>query len=54
LIRKSGGASGGGSQLTPLAETMLSRYENVQKEVERMTDKMFKDALGERLNICKE
>jgi len=52
LIRKSGGASGGGSQLTPLAETLLSHYENVQNYIEQVTDETFKDVLGKNLNIC--
>jgi len=51
LIRKSGGSSGGGSQLTPLAENMLSQYENVQKNIEQITDDLFEDALGNSLNI---
>jgi molybdate transport system regulatory protein len=51
LIRQSGGASGGGSQLTPLAETMLLQYEIVQKEIEQITDSKFTEVLGDRLNI---
>jgi molybdate transport system regulatory protein len=51
LIRKSGGASGGGSQLTPLAETMIAQYESVQKDIEQMTDKKFHDALNAHLII---
>jgi molybdate transport system regulatory protein len=51
LIRKSGGASGGGSQLTPLAETMIAQYESVQKDIEQVTDKKFHDALDEYLII---
>jgi molybdate transport system regulatory protein len=51
LIRKSGGASGGGSQLTPLAETMIAKYESVQKDIEQVTDDKFHEALGESLII---
>jgi len=54
LIRKSGGAAGGGSQLTPLAETMLLQYENVQKDIEKTTDTKFLDALGEHINIIND
>jgi len=51
LIRKSGGASGGGSQLTPLAETMLAQYESVQKDIEKITDKKFREALADHITM---
>jgi molybdate transport system regulatory protein len=51
LIKRSGGAAGGGSQLTELAETLMTQYESVQKCVENITDEHFKNALGEHLPI---
>ncbi|MBF0451418.1 MAG: LysR family transcriptional regulator, partial [Candidatus Magnetomorum sp.] len=46
LIKQSGGSSGGGSQLTPLAEALIENYEKVQQCVEKETDERFQDALG--------
>ncbi|ETR70681.1 MAG: molybdate transport system regulatory protein [Candidatus Magnetoglobus multicellularis str. Araruama] len=51
LIKQSGGSSGGGSQLTPLAEELMEKYEKIQKIVEKETDQQFTNELGTLLPI---
>ncbi len=51
LIKKIGGATGGGSTLTPLAETLVVEYGRVQEEIKRETDAQFQARLGDHLNI---
>lgn len=41
LIKKTGGAKGGGSQLTPLAEKLLDEFTKVHKCIEDKTDDQF-------------
>ena len=56
LKKKAGGASGGGSQLTPLAEDLVERFDKIRISVEKKTDLMFEKDLGECLAIktCKK
>ena len=51
LEKKIGGASGGGSELTPLAEFLIDQFTIIQKRIEKETDTMFQECLGERLNL---
>lgn len=51
LIKQKGGAKGGGSQLTPLAESLLKEFENVHREIEAVTDRQFEKTLGKHLCI---
>ncbi len=51
LEKHAGGASGGGSSLTPLAEELLAEFASVQKGVEDQTDELFREHLGECLNL---
>lgn len=56
LKKKAGGASGGGSQLTPLAEDLLKRFEKIRISVEKKADLMFEKDMGEYMEIksCKK
>jgi len=51
LEKKIGGTSGGGSELTPLAEFLIEQFTIIQKKIEKETDELFQDRLGERLNL---
>jgi molybdate transport system regulatory protein len=51
LEKKIGGASGGGSELTPLAEFLIEQYTIIQNKIEKQTDELFQECLGERLNL---
>lgn len=51
LEKKIGGASGGGSELTPLAEFLIEQFTIIQKHIEKETDDLFMECLGERLNL---
>jgi molybdate transport system regulatory protein len=51
LKKKSGGPSGGGSQLTPLAELLVEKFEDIQVSIERETDKRILSGLGPHLNL---
>ena len=42
LERHTGGASGGGSFVTPEARDLLNRYEKFQKDVDRVLEKTYK------------
>jgi len=50
LEKKVGGASGGGSELTPLAEFLMEQFTIIQKRIEKETDALFKEKLMDRLN----
>ncbi|MDI6797796.1 MAG: winged helix-turn-helix domain-containing protein [Desulfatibacillaceae bacterium] len=43
LERTAGGKSGGGSHLTPLARTIIERFEKLQRAVEKEADRLFED-----------
>jgi molybdate transport system regulatory protein len=43
LERSTGGASGGGSRLTPYALLLVARFRDLQKSVEREADRLFAD-----------
>lgn len=51
LIKKTGGSAGGGSRLTPLAEALVQRFESIRECVEKETDALFEQALGEQLDL---
>jgi molybdate transport system regulatory protein len=50
LVKQSGGATGGGSQLTPLAEHLIETFGNVQQKIEKETDELFEKELATHLN----
>lgn len=51
LEKTKGGATGGGSRLTPLAESIIEQFDRIQQEIENRTDALFGQYLGDRLNI---
>lgn len=51
LERRTGGPSGGGSELTPLAEELINAFSSVQSEIEQQTDESFRKYLGRSLNL---
>lgn len=46
LERYIGGASGGGSLVTPKARDLLGRYEKFRKDVDRVLEKTYKKHFG--------
>lgn len=50
LVTTKGGAKGGGSELTPLAECLLEEFAKVYKSIEKLTDDEFEKTLGN--HIC--
>ena len=54
LIKKTGGTKGGGSQLTPLAEELLERFDRIRTNIENKTDLLFAEDLGARMIINSE
>lgn len=46
LERHTGGASGGGSLITPKARDLLDRYEKFQKDVDGVLEKIYKKHFG--------
>jgi molybdate transport system regulatory protein len=51
LEKHKGGAAGGGSQLTPLAESLISYFTLIQDQIEKETDLLFQKYLGDQLSI---
>ncbi|WP_300670394.1 LysR family transcriptional regulator [Desulfoluna sp.] len=51
LIKKIGGATGGGSTLTSLAEELVTEYGKVQKTIADKTDAQFEKRLGMHLDL---
>ena len=51
LISRKGGSKGGGSSLTPLAESLLKEFKQVHGQIEKMTDRHLEDTLGKHLRI---
>lgn len=51
LVKKTGGSTGGGSQLTPLAEALVQRFESIRACVEKETDALFEEAFGDHLDL---
>ncbi|NLI81606.1 MAG: LysR family transcriptional regulator [Deltaproteobacteria bacterium] len=43
LIKKTGGAKGGGSELTPLGRALAERFRKLQKMSETAADELFQD-----------
>jgi molybdate transport system regulatory protein len=54
LVKQVGGASGGGSQLTPLAQALIKNFKKVQASVEKMTDELFSNLMGDEMDIKKK
>jgi len=46
MERHIGGASGGGSLVTPKARDLLKRYEKCQKDVDRVLERIYKKHFG--------
>jgi molybdate transport system regulatory protein len=54
LEKTKGGAAGGGSRLTPLAESLIERFDMAQRLIEKETDALCNRALGDLLNLNSE
>ena len=54
LEKTKGGPAGGGSRLTPLAESIIEHFDNIQRCIEKETDALFNDSLGDLLNLNRE
>ncbi len=54
LEKTKGGTTGGGSQLTPLAESIIEQFDMVQQRIEKKTDTLFNRSLGGQLNLNRE
>jgi molybdate transport system regulatory protein len=50
LSRQTGGARGGGSQLTPLGKALIERYCELQSLTETTADKLFEDLFSDGLS----
>lgn len=48
LVRQTGGAAGGGSRLTPFAETLIERFLQLHREVAAEADARFAEHFGDR------
>jgi molybdate transport system regulatory protein len=46
LERKTGGQSGGGSQITPMAKDLMEHYEQFQKDVKVNLERIYKQHFG--------
>ena len=46
IERKTGGPSGGGSQITPKAKTFMRRYEKFRAEVKELTGQAYQKHFG--------
>lgn len=44
LVRNIGGASGGGSSLTPFAETLIQQFAELHKSIAQEADRLFETA----------
>ncbi len=53
LTKTIGGAKGGGSRLTPLAEALLLEFDKARKHIEKETDKALEKRLGTYLPLNK-
>ncbi|SLM27813.1 putative transcriptional regulator, ModE family [Desulfamplus magnetovallimortis] len=51
LITQKGGAKGGGSRLTPLAESLLKEFKTLHQTIEKITDQKFDETLGKHLKL---
>jgi molybdate transport system regulatory protein len=49
LVRNVGGSSGGGSQLTPFAESLMERFRTLHRTVEIESDALYETALAKPL-----
>ncbi len=51
LEKTKGGAAGGGSRLTPLAESLIEHFDMIEGRIEEETDALFNHSLGQVLNL---
>ncbi len=51
LTRKVGGARGGGSDLTPLAKTVVGRFRTLQTRIKESADELFQDVFVDGLEV---
>ncbi len=49
LVKRHGGASGGGSALTPLGERLAESFQKMQQTVDRESDRLFAESLRDAL-----
>jgi len=49
IVRNVGGVSGGGSQLTPLAERLMEDFCRINKLVESESDKLFEENIESQM-----
>jgi molybdate transport system regulatory protein len=46
LVRKTGGAKGGGSELTPFARQIVQQFKKLKKQTETALDRFFEEFFG--------
>jgi molybdate transport system regulatory protein len=46
LVRKTGGQSGGGSLLTPMAEDLIEHYKQFRKDVKKAMERIYRNHFG--------
>lgn len=51
LVRSTGGSSGGGSELTPLAKSLLKRFRMIHGQVNHKADAFFDDTFAPTLHL---
>lgn len=51
LVKKKGGSSGGGSQLTPLGQSLVDRFAIIRDRIEKQSDALFDEQLGHELDL---
>ncbi len=51
LVRNVGGSSGGGSQLTPFAESLMERFRTLHRTVEIESDALFENEVAARIAL---
>lgn len=51
IERARGGKGGGGSHLTGYANEFITRYDRLKKEVDKYTDKRFREAFAKWKNV---
>ena len=47
LDRKTGGQSGGGSHITPMAEDLMGHYKQFRKDVKKALERIYRNHFGE-------
>ena len=51
LVRSAGGSAGGGSELTPLAKSLLNRFRLIHGQVNQKADLFFDDTFAPTLHV---